>query len=137
MFDGEPVLLIASVSAYEAELLELSLRPAGWDLVRVHGADEAARLLARCRERAPVLVIDSGVLEMPHDGQWRELRALFPELGTIVRCLLPQRGIREPRDGRTLEVHPDDVDGIRAAVRGLCPSSPASAHAPPLWGSAS
>ena len=112
MLDATPVLLIASVSAWEAQRLELSLRSTGCEQLRVEKAEEAARLLDRRRERGAVLIIDAGLLEMPHDPQWRSLREGHPELGTIVRCLRPR-----PRDARTLEVHPDDVDGIREAVR--------------------
>ncbi|HXK24619.1 MAG TPA: hypothetical protein VMS55_18260 [Myxococcota bacterium] len=120
MRDGAPVLLIASVSAYEAEQLERALEPAGWGMARVGRADEARQLLDRLREGVAVLVIDAGVLEMPHDGQWRRLRESRPALGTIVRCLLPQNGLRERRDDRTYEVDPDDIDGLCTAVRGFC-----------------
>ena len=83
-------------------------------------ADEARRLLDRLREGVAVLVIDAGVLEMPHDGQRRCLRESRPALGTIVRCLLPQNALRERRDDRTHEVDPDDIDGLCTAVRGFC-----------------
>ena len=101
MIDGEPVLLIASVSAYEAENLEHSLQPRGWSMRRVDHADHAAQQLRRCGRRVAVLVIDAGLLEMPHDGQWRRLRELHPRLATIVRCLLPE----EPTPGATRRPH--------------------------------
>lgn len=120
MLDGAPVLLIASVSVYEAEGLERALEPAAWGMIRVKRADEARRLLDRFGKRVPVLVIDAGVLDMPHDGQWRGLRESRPGLGTIVRCLRPQNGLRDRRDDRTYEVDPDDIDGLCTAVRGFC-----------------
>lgn len=132
MVNGNPLLLIASASAYEAQTLERSLENAGWNLLRVESVDQVALLLDRSGTHIAVLVIDAGLLEMPHGAQWRGLRTLHPELGTIVRCLRPRRVLREQRDSRALEVHPDDVEGICDAVRRLCPPIRPTVLAPPL-----
>jgi hypothetical protein len=83
----------------------------------VENAEEAARACA-AHNGASILVIDSGLLEMTHDPQWRALRARHPQLGTVVRCLTPRDRVRRA-NGSTFLVHPDDHDGIRQAVAAL------------------
>lgn len=120
--DGRtPVVLIASVSRYERHRLELALKPTGWTLCGVDSVQEAER--ACSVHGAPLLLIDSGLLEMPHDGRWRELRRRRPGLGAVVRCLVPLREIRRV-DRNTFLVHPDDDEGICRALGAL--------HASPL-----
>jgi hypothetical protein len=112
-----PVVLIASASAYERHRLELSLKKTIWNLCGVEDAEEAARACA-AHNGACILVIDSGLLEMTHDPQWRVLRTRQPQLGAVVRCLLPEDGVRRV-NGSTFLVHPDDHDGICQAVAAL------------------
>lgn len=121
--DGTPVVLIASVSSYESRLLEGALKETGWTLLRVHDAGDATRQLDGGQRRM-VLVIDSGLLETPHDPQWRVLRAHRPELRTVVRCLTPRARSLESGDGRTLRVHPDDLQVMHEAIRSLCAEAP-------------
>jgi hypothetical protein len=111
------VILIASVSACERHRLELSLKKTGWTLCGVEDAEEAARACA-AHDGASVLVIDAGLLEMAHDPQWRALRTRNPQLGAVVRCLIPRGGARQA-NGSTFLVHPDDHNGICRAVAAL------------------
>ncbi len=122
-----PVVLIASVSPDDGLRLETKLNGSGWDLQQVGNAHDAARRL-NGNGNGAVLVIDSGLLEMAHDGQWRELQRRYPNLGTVVRCLLPlAKTGAEPairKSGRTngsstFRVHPDDAEGVGQAVRSL------------------
>jgi len=119
MLDWMPVVLIASVSPHDGRLLEGALKKTGWTLLRVGDAGDAARELDGGERRA-VLVIDAGLLEMAHDTQWRDLRSRHPELGTVVRCLFSRPQPIHSAGARTFEVHPDDVQGMCAAVRSLC-----------------
>jgi len=119
--NGTPVVLIASVSPHEERFLEVALENTGWDLLPVGDAEEATRRLDGA-ERGAVLVIDAGLLQMGPDPQWRVLLALRPELGTVVRCLIPQSRRLQRKNGTTFEVHPDDVEGLRDAVHFLAGS---------------
>jgi hypothetical protein len=123
MIDGNPLVLIASVSLHEGRLVQRALGTNGWTLLRVEDAAEAARRLDGGARRA-VLVIDAGLLEAGHDAQWRSLRSQRPELGTVVRCLGPRPGTPRRAAGGTLEVHPDDADGICEAIQSLCEPGP-------------
>lgn len=116
-----PMVLIASVSAYERHRLELALKRTGWTLCVTPTAEEASRAYA-AHDGSSVLVIDSGLLEMAHDPQWRVLRSDLPELGAVVRCLIPGGGIQRS-NGNTFLVHPDDGDAICHAIRLLDGSS--------------
>jgi hypothetical protein len=116
-----PLVLVASVSAYERHRLELVLKRTGSTLCAVADAAEARRAHDG-HDGVCVLVIDSGLLEMDHDPQWRELRSRHPELGAVVRCLFAGGGIRR-RDGNTLLVHPDDEEAAREAIRVLAVSA--------------
>jgi hypothetical protein len=109
-----PAILIASVSAYEQHRLGLTLEKTGWNVRVVEDAKEAAKACAD-HNGASILVIDSGLLEMAHDPQWRILRSGHPQLGAVVRCLVPRGGLRRA-NGSTFLVHPDDHDGLRRAV---------------------
>lgn len=119
MRDGAPVVLIASVSPYEARRIERSLKKTGWNLLRAQDAQEAARELAAAGPRPTVLVIDAGLLEMAHDPQWRDLRLNHPELGAVVRCVVPPAQRPRRRDRKTILVPPGDVEGTCRAVRTL------------------
>ena len=121
--DPTPVVLIASVSPHESRLVERALSQSGWTLLPVDDAGRATRALDG-GERNTVLVIDSGLLEMAHDSQWRVLRAHHPELRTVVRCLTPRTRSLESGDGRTLRVHPDDLQAMREGIRWLCAGAP-------------
>jgi hypothetical protein len=118
VIEGTPVVLIASVSLHEGRLVERALKNTGWILLRVEDADEAAREVDG-GARGVVLLIDAGLLEAPHDGQWRDLWSRHPELGTVVRCLSPRSEPPPRTDGRTLQIHPDDARGMREAIRTL------------------
>lgn len=118
MADSSPVVLIASVSPHERQQLEPALLRKGWSFRHVADASEAARQLDGGARRA-VLVIDAGLLDMPHDAQWRVLRSRYPELGVVVRCLGSRTGPPRRRNATTLEVHPDDLEAMSEAVRRL------------------
>jgi hypothetical protein len=109
-----PVILIASASSYERHRLTRALNKTGWKLCEVENAQQAARALAGNGETA-TLVIDSGILESLGDAQWRLLRSRHPQLGTVVRCLIPRGGIWRT-DLRTFLVSPDDTDGLCQAI---------------------
>jgi hypothetical protein len=65
--------------------------------------------------RASILVIDSGLLEAPHDAQWRELRSRHPELAAVVCC--PTSRTHVQRTNRnTFVVHPSNRAGICDAL---------------------
>lgn len=113
-----PLVLIASVSTHERNGLEHALERTGFRTLVVDGAEAVSAALAS--SPAPtVLVIDSGLLEAPHDAQWRSLRTRHPELGTVVRCLRPRHNGSECAHDRTLLVHPDDEMATQRAVRTL------------------
>lgn len=123
---GGPLVLIASVSAHEGRAVERALASTGWRRRPVAAAEEAARAIDG-DGRAGVLVIDAGLLEAPHDSQWRDLRSRHGGLATVIRCLNPEAGTPQWTDDRTLCVHPDDAHGVREAVRALCrPELPAA-----------
>lgn len=111
-------VMIASVSMQEGRQLRTALERAGWDAVQLDGAGRAAREIA-VFDRAAVLLIDAGLLQAIHDGQWRELRACHPDLGTIVRCLGNTLAQPDGADDTALTVHPDDLPGISQAIRRL------------------
>lgn len=118
MVDGVRRVLIASVSPQEDGLLETSLARTGWSVLRVDDAEQAAREL-NGGEHPSVLVIDAGLLQMSHDGQWRTLLAGCSQLGVVVRCLAPRAEQPRAGNGSTFQVHPDDVDAICRTVRRL------------------
>lgn len=117
MTAAKPLVLVANASRYEWDRLVPTLNAGRWKLQRVEKADEADRA---CRDErdAPVLVIDAGLLGMARDPQWRELRDRRPDLGVIVRCLLPEAKHRRV-DERTFFVDPDDGEEICRAIRVL------------------
>jgi hypothetical protein len=80
------------------------------------GAGDAAAEIAG-HPGTSVLVIDSGLLHMPHDAQWRLLRARHPSLGVVVRCLIASSPGLEEEDAGTFRVHPDHRQGLLRAVR--------------------
>jgi len=71
---------------------------------------------------ACVLVIDSGLLEMSYDAQWRLFRARNPDLGTVIRSWIPRDPGVERVDLHTFLVHPDHGDGLVEAIRALGPA---------------
>lgn len=113
-----PLVLIAAVSSHERRIVESSLTKTGFTTLAVDDAEDAATELA-ANGASWVLVIDSGLLEAPHDSQWRVLRARHPGLGAVVRCLIPRANGSLRTDGKTFLVHPDDDEGMRQAVRAL------------------
>jgi DNA-binding response OmpR family regulator len=121
-----PLVLTASVSPHDGRWVESTLERAGFQVRLVDDA-EAAHGAISGRDGGYVLVIDSGLLEMPHDAQWRLLRARHPRLGAVVRCLIgADPGIRRA-EGRTFHVHPDCGEGLLQAVRALARRDPAEA----------
>lgn len=119
MVDGTSVVMIACVSSDDGRLLERALKETGSSPLRVCGAEEVTRRIDEDFGHGAVLLIDAGLLQMPHDPQWRDLCALRPDLGTVVRRLRPRAEPPAAPDLRTFEVYPDDLDGIRWAVRRL------------------
>lgn len=109
-------VLIAAVSAQDGQQLEVALERAGWDVVRVSAANEAACEFER-PDRSAVLLIDAGLLQMAHDAQWRALRGRYPELGTVVRCLGRTIDLAQAADDGIRTVQPDDLPGISEAIR--------------------
>ena len=115
---GLPLVLAASVSAQEQRRVESMLKDAGFEVRRVHGADDAEDEISG-HDGSCVLVVDSGLLEMRHNDEWRGLRARHPELGTVVRCLIKMDpGIQRKEPG-TFLVHPDHSEGLLQALRAL------------------
>jgi hypothetical protein len=121
-------ILIASASTYERDRLVIALEGMGWILRPVANAKEAARV---CGTEAahPILVIDGGLLDLPGDGAWRELRNLHPRLVTVVRCFVDREAI-ERSDANTLRVHPSNIDGLCEAI-GLLNGSAARSRRTP------
>jgi len=116
--DTPPLLvLLASHSALERDLVRQMVGAAVGDIVELEDAQQAVKELVRGPDRPAVLVIDSGLLVAHHDSQWRDLCADHPGLRTVVRTLLPREaGVRRGRDGSWL-VHPGDDEGTLQAVR--------------------
>lgn len=118
-----PLVLIAAVSSHERRAVESLLERTG---LATRGVDDAVSALVEIAGNdRTVLVIDAGLLEAAHDGQWRALRARHPALAAVVRALVP-RGGGLHHDGRTRVIHPDDEDGIRRAVCDLSARSTAT-----------
>jgi hypothetical protein len=115
------LVLAASASSYESRCLERMLGSAGFPVLAVTCANDACDEVSH-RRGLCVLVIDSGLLEMDFDPQWRVFRASNPELGTVIRCWIERDpGIRQT-EPRTFVVHPDHGDGLLDAVRKLAAS---------------
>lgn len=115
---SDAVVLVASGSLMERQIAGSSLGEAGCATRDVASAEVAAKEVA-ARGRSCVLMIDSGLLEASHDPQWRLFRAQHPELGVIVRCLIPGIPGHLRDDARTFLVSPRDFDGVRQAVHAL------------------
>lgn len=84
-------------------------------MVVVRSGGDAARF-AHLASRA-VLVIDAGLLEAPYDQSWARFRAAHPDVGVVIRCLVPHDDGARRRDDRTLCVHPANAAALRDAVR--------------------
>jgi FixJ family two-component response regulator len=112
-----PLVLAATVSAEERRLLAKTLAEAGFD---ARGVEDAAEALAEISGRSGgcILVVDSGLLEMRHDGLWRSLRERAG-LGTVVRSWIAKVPGGERRGQVTFLVHPDDEKSLIEAVRAL------------------
>jgi hypothetical protein len=118
MENETPLVLAASASLYECRSLEQMLGSVGFSVRAVMCAKDARGQVAHQRGHC-VLVIDSGLLEMTHDPQWRRFRARYPELGMVIRCWIGRDpGIQQTR-ARTFVVHPDHREGLLDAVRKL------------------
>jgi len=114
-----PTLVLAAVvSSDEGRMLEKNLKREGFEVRRVDDARDAETEFSS-HVGSSVLVIDSGLLLMPHDGQWRGLRERQPSLGAVVRSLLRHYPIHAVDGERTLLVHPDDHDGLVRSIREL------------------
>jgi DNA-binding NtrC family response regulator len=111
-----PLVLTASASADERHRLAAALKEGGFE-VRVVDLAEEAEAEIRGHPGASVLVIDSGLLEMHHDGQWRGLCERHPSLATVVRCWAPKNPAVRSKERRQLRVHPDDPEGLLNAIR--------------------
>jgi hypothetical protein len=112
------LVLAASASHYETRCLEQMLGCAGLSSCAVKSAKAACYEVSH-HDGHCVLVIDSGLLDMNFDPQWRLFRADNPELGTVIRCLIERvPGIQRTQE-RTFVVHPDYGDGLLDAVRKL------------------
>ena len=116
--DDGLLVLAASASLYESSGLERVLGSAGFRVHAVTCADDAGDQVSQHRGYC-VLVIDSGLLEMDFDPQWRLFCGSNPELGTVIRSWIERDpGIRQTQ-ARTFVVHPDHGDGLLDAVRKL------------------
>jgi hypothetical protein len=116
--EGSLLVLTATVSRGDRRALELVLKEAGFEVRGVDGAGDADTELSSHSGRC-VLVIDSGLLNMAHDAQWRFLRERHPELCAVVRCLIPEGQGIQAAERRTLLVHPDHGEDLLEAVRRL------------------
>jgi hypothetical protein len=117
------LVLAASASPYESRSLERVLGSAGFPVRGVMCANDAGDEVSHHRGSC-VLVIDSGLLEMDFDPQWRLFRDSNPELGTVIRSWIEREpGIRQTQP-RTFVVHPDHRDGLLDAVRKLGATTP-------------
>lgn len=113
-----PLVLTANVSAVDRQWIAKTFEDAGFDVLGVEAAKDVDAHLARHRRRC-VLVIDSGLLGMPHDDQWRLLRTRHPDLGAVVRCWIGKEPGMRRTEERTFLVHPDDGGGLLLAARAL------------------
>ncbi len=127
MSSKQCLVLIASASSYERGRIERGLESTGWTLRPVADAEEASGACA-ANGHAPVLVIDSGLLDSEGDPQWRLLRSSRPELGAVVRCLVSP-GETWKTDANTYRVHPSDTDGLCQAISALDGRPPLAASA--------
>jgi DNA-binding NtrC family response regulator len=112
-----PLVLAATVSAEERRLLAKTLAEAGFE---ARGVEDAAEALTEISGRSGgcILVIDSGLLEMRHDGLWRSLRERAG-FGTVVRSWSAKVPRSEQCGQVTFLVHPDDDESLIEAVRAL------------------
>ena len=120
LHENEQSLAAATIDRHRAivSIME-ELEAIDWYDQRVDAATDAD-VEIRSHTGACVLVVDSGLLEMHHDGQWRTLRERHPAIGTVVRCWVPRNpGMQRAERGR-LQVHPDDDESLIRAVRALC-----------------
>lgn len=113
-----PVVLTASVSNGDCERFASTLSEAGFVVRSVDSAAAVNDQLTGCPGSC-VLVIDSGLLEMSHDAQWRRLRSSNPDLGTVVHSLIDSNGGTSIKKGRTILVHPDHPERLLKAVQSL------------------
>ncbi|MDH3685608.1 MAG: hypothetical protein OEP95_05250 [Myxococcales bacterium] len=118
MRDQPPLVLTASVSHGERRSLESTFKDAGLEAHGVDRANDADGEIAG-HDGPSVLVIDSGLLEMPHDAQWRDLRKRHADLGAVVRCLVRGNPGAERTNERTFHVHPDHLEELISAIRTL------------------
>jgi hypothetical protein len=119
-----PLVLAATVSRSEALELEQVLKEAGLEVRGFVDAECAATELVAHRG-ACVLVLDAGLLQMSQDAQWRTLRERHPHLGTVIRCLIREPGVRR-LDDNTVLVHPDSAETLIEAVLSFTSPSEAS-----------
>jgi hypothetical protein len=118
-----PIVLLSSASADERLRVAAALKEGGLEVRQVDSAEDA-EIEIGSDAGSCVLVIDSGQLEMPHDGRWRGLCERHPRLALVVRCWAPKNpGIR-PREQRRLLVHPDDPESLLNAIRALAAPVP-------------
>ena len=114
--DGELLVLAATVAAADRTGIERLLKDAGFEVRIVFCAEEAEVEIDGHTGRC-VLVIDGGLLNMPHDGCWRNVRARSPGLGTIVRCWIARDPGIEYHDDHMILVHPDGSEQLLEAMR--------------------
>jgi hypothetical protein len=113
-----PLVLTATVSRDERRRLEAFLKRAGFEVRGVEEAGDVDGEIAR-HPGSTVLIIDSGLLAMSHDPQWRRLRQRQPGLGAIVRTLIAADPGIERADEGTFLAHPDQREGLVTAIRAL------------------
>ena len=111
-----PVILIASASAYERRRIRGKVAPTGWLVQDVSSAEEAARFCDGNR-KAVILLIDGGLLAQTASPEWRAMRERYPEVGAVVRSLIPRGGGILRPDPFTILVHPEDSEGLQEALR--------------------
>jgi DNA-binding NtrC family response regulator len=116
--NGKPLVLAATASADEGRRLSSTLKEAGFEVRCIDGAEDAEIEIGS--QAGPcVLVIDSGLLEMHHDDQWRVLGTRHPGLATVVRCWIKRNPGFQRREACKFLVHPDDGESLLRAIRAL------------------
>ena len=118
MRDEALLVLTANVSRRDRVQIERRLAREGF---ACRGVDDAARADDEISDQDGdcILIIDSGLLEMVHDAQWRMLLARHPQLRTVIRCLIAEDPGVERTDDHTYLVHPDAGEGLLEAVLAL------------------
>lgn len=112
------LVLAATVSSQEGRLIARTLKEEGLDARVVIDAEDADAEIS-AHPGPCVLVLDSGLLQMPRNEGWRTLGDGHGRLGIVVRCLIDRDPGLERTKERTFLVHPDNREGLLEAIRTL------------------